>query len=155
MQRKNVVVVGDSNIVGTPLAVMLRDAGAGTVTVCHRIAYSNIFGDRSRAERGEARAGAAACLPRLPGPTPQAYARRSRNWGVDRAAGGLVGGEVWEKDAAADGATADGATPGSAPPQKKRVTVSVSHRADATAVEIQVRMMVSPGRSRTHKRLGS
>ena len=33
------VVVGDSNVVGTPLAVMLRDRGAATVTVCHRISY--------------------------------------------------------------------------------------------------------------------
>lgn len=33
------VVVGDSNVVGTPLAVMLRDRGAAAVTVCHRTSY--------------------------------------------------------------------------------------------------------------------
>ena len=33
------VVLGDSNVVGTPLAAMLRDRGAATVTVCHRISY--------------------------------------------------------------------------------------------------------------------
>jgi len=29
-----------SNIVGTPLAAMLRDEGAAAVTICHRISYS-------------------------------------------------------------------------------------------------------------------
>jgi hypothetical protein len=28
-----------SNTVGTPLAAMLRDAGAAAVTVCHRTSY--------------------------------------------------------------------------------------------------------------------
>lgn len=69
LQKKHVVVVGDSNIVGTPLSVLLRDAGAGTVTVCHRIAYTNIFEDRfMHAQRRQLRPHAHACLPRLPGP---------------------------------------------------------------------------------------
>lgn len=67
MQKKHVVVVGDSNIVGTPLSVLLRDAGAGTVTVCHRIAYNNLFGDRAAA-RMSPQLQVDACLPRLPGP---------------------------------------------------------------------------------------
>jgi hypothetical protein len=67
VQKKHVVVVGDSNIVGTPLSVLLRDAGAGTVTVCHRIAYNNLFDDRT-APRMRQQLRADACLPRLPGP---------------------------------------------------------------------------------------
>ena len=39
IQGKSCVVVGDSNIVGTPLAAMLRDKGAAAVTVCHRLSY--------------------------------------------------------------------------------------------------------------------
>lgn len=60
-------MLGDSNIVGTPLSVLLRDAGAGTVTVCHRIAYNNLFDDRT-APRMRPQLRADACLPRLPGP---------------------------------------------------------------------------------------
>jgi 5,10-methylene-tetrahydrofolate dehydrogenase/methenyl tetrahydrofolate cyclohydrolase len=33
---KTAVVLGDSNIVGTPLAALLRDEGAALVTICHR-----------------------------------------------------------------------------------------------------------------------
>lgn len=68
MQKKHVVVVGDSNIVGTPLSVLLRDAGAGTVTVCHRIAYNNLFEDRS-APRMRTQLRADACLPSSRGRT--------------------------------------------------------------------------------------
>jgi 5,10-methylene-tetrahydrofolate dehydrogenase/methenyl tetrahydrofolate cyclohydrolase len=38
-QGLSAVVVGDSNIVGTPLSGLLRDQGAATVTVCHRVSY--------------------------------------------------------------------------------------------------------------------
>lgn len=40
----SVVIVGDSNIVGMPLAMLFRDAGAATVTVVHRSSYSGLFG---------------------------------------------------------------------------------------------------------------
>lgn len=72
------MVVGDSNIVGTPLSVLLRDAGAGTVTVCHRIAYTNIFEDRlAHAKVRQLRSHAHACLPRLPGPYSRMGAAQS------------------------------------------------------------------------------
>lgn len=75
LQKKHVVVVGDSNIVGTPLSVLLRDAGAGTVTVCHRIAYNNLFEDRAAPDLRQ-QLHADACLPRLPGPySPEAVAK--------------------------------------------------------------------------------
>lgn len=57
------VVLGDSNIVGTPMAGLLRSAGAATVTVCSRPSYQKYFEDGHRAA-------ADVCLPRLPGPQP-------------------------------------------------------------------------------------
>ena len=39
VRGRRAVVVGDSNIVGTPLAVLLREAGAAAVTICHRLSY--------------------------------------------------------------------------------------------------------------------
>jgi 5,10-methylene-tetrahydrofolate dehydrogenase/methenyl tetrahydrofolate cyclohydrolase len=51
---KNVAIIGDSNIVGMPLAMLFRDEGASTVTVVHRTSYSGLFrndgGERSRLE---------------------------------------------------------------------------------------------------------
>ncbi|PSC72850.1 bifunctional 2-like [Micractinium conductrix] len=65
---RNVVVMGDSNIVGMPLAMLFRDAGAATVTVLHRTSYRELFNDATSSERANQRAAAAACLPRIPGP---------------------------------------------------------------------------------------
>lgn len=39
VEGKTAVIVGDSNIVGMPLAMLLRDRGAAAVTVCHRLSY--------------------------------------------------------------------------------------------------------------------
>jgi 5,10-methylene-tetrahydrofolate dehydrogenase/methenyl tetrahydrofolate cyclohydrolase len=39
VEGKTAVIVGDSNIVGMPLAMLLRDRGAAAVTVCHRPSY--------------------------------------------------------------------------------------------------------------------
>lgn len=64
------VVLGDSNIVGTPLAGLLRDLGAAVVTICHRMSYNEWFeGDWEQQQRARARA----CLPRLPGPQPHVH----------------------------------------------------------------------------------
>ena len=92
LQTKNVVVLGDSNIVGTPLAALLRNKGASSVTVCHRIALSRVFDpppvaghaiapaarpertteaaadNPAHEEEAVLRASVDACLPRLPGP---------------------------------------------------------------------------------------
>ena len=43
VRGKSVAIVGDSNIVGMPLAMLFRDAGAATVTVVHRSSYSGLF----------------------------------------------------------------------------------------------------------------
>ncbi|KAL4458107.1 hypothetical protein ABPG75_012972 [Micractinium tetrahymenae] len=68
VRGKSVVVMGDSNIVGMPLAMLFRDAGAATVTVLHRTSYRELFTDATSAERATQRAQASACLPRIPGP---------------------------------------------------------------------------------------
>ncbi len=94
---KSVAIVGDSNIVGMPLAMLFRDEGAATVTVVHRSSYSSLFsGGALAASKAEAlgdkmaqknlnqtaetaaaesdidiarrRAEANACLPHTPGP---------------------------------------------------------------------------------------
>lgn len=68
------VVVGDSNIVGTPLAALLRDAGAASVTVVHRASYAALFADAASEELAALRAEAAVCAPRVP-PGPGAASR--------------------------------------------------------------------------------
>ncbi|GIL43612.1 hypothetical protein Vafri_1263 [Volvox africanus] len=67
VQGKTCVVLGDSNIVGTPLAAMLRDKGAAAVTICHRRSYREWFEDQEQVQC--TRAAAAVCLPPLPGPS--------------------------------------------------------------------------------------
>lgn len=42
--QKTVVIVGDSNIVGMPLAMLFRDQGAGSVTIIHRSSFSTAGG---------------------------------------------------------------------------------------------------------------
>ena len=42
---RSVVIAGDSNIVGMPLAMLFRDAGAATVTVVHRSSYAGLFAE--------------------------------------------------------------------------------------------------------------
>lgn len=61
-----VVVIGDSNTVGLPLAVLFRDNGAAAVTICHRMAYDSYEESRRDAEASE-RANADACLPPISG----------------------------------------------------------------------------------------
>lgn len=39
VHHKTVVIVGDSNIVGMPLAMLFRDKGAGSVTIIHRSSF--------------------------------------------------------------------------------------------------------------------
>jgi len=69
IRGKRAVVLGNSNTVGTPLSMLLRDAGAASVTVCHRTALDfigpNKPGYPHKAEQPEHRAQAEACLPPL------------------------------------------------------------------------------------------
>jgi hypothetical protein len=145
VQEKNVVILGDSNIVGTPMSVMLRDAGAGSVTVCHRIAYRDLFIDRKLPESSDLRATAAACLPRLPGPSSASC--KSRNWSLDQRKGALMGGEGCFKGWADDGSDVERdsdealgsweAERGSGGAEQN-VTIRVSHSDDSTTIEVRV-----------------
>jgi 5,10-methylene-tetrahydrofolate dehydrogenase/methenyl tetrahydrofolate cyclohydrolase len=64
IHNKKVVVLGDSNTVGLPLAVLFRDHGAAAVTICHRVAYESYEESRRETEAAE-RATADACLPNV------------------------------------------------------------------------------------------
>eukprot|EP00210_Caulerpa_lentillifera_P002129 g2043.t1 len=66
VKGKTVVVVGDSNIVGVPLSVLLRNEDAAIVTVCHGISYKEIFSDQKQ-KIPEQRAQADTCHPAVPG----------------------------------------------------------------------------------------
>lgn len=52
IKDRSVAIVGDSNIVGMPLAMLLRDEGASTVTVVHKTSYSSLFRQGSDGESG-------------------------------------------------------------------------------------------------------
>lgn len=90
---RSVAIVGDSNIVGMPLAMLFRDEGAATVSVVHRSSYSSLFsGGAAAAGAGAAtaaqrRADANACLPHRPGPDMYDYQAR------DAAASAPAGGD--------------------------------------------------------------
>eukprot|EP00878_Enallax_costatus_P015476 GHUV01016211.1.p1 GENE.GHUV01016211.1~~GHUV01016211.1.p1 ORF type:complete len:429 (+),score=117.17 GHUV01016211.1:214-1500(+) len=73
---KTAVVLGDSNIVGTPLAALLRDEGAALVTTCHRVSYQKWYDQAASRTR---RAQAEVCLPRLPGPAPASEKARQHS----------------------------------------------------------------------------
>lgn len=56
---KTAVVIGDSSVVGTPLAMLLQANGVAALTVCPRSSYPEAF-------ESQARANAGACLPHQP-----------------------------------------------------------------------------------------
>ena len=65
---KHVVVLGNSNTVGTPLSMLCRDAGATAVTVCHRTALDLAPGAGPAGDDldADSRAALEACLPAIP-----------------------------------------------------------------------------------------
>ncbi|GMH32684.1 hypothetical protein BSKO_00518 [Bryopsis sp. KO-2023] len=75
LTNKTAVVLGDSNIVGTPLSVLLRNRGTAIVTVCHGPSYKKLFEHKEEVDGW--RAAAEACNPVLPGPVGR--------WSVDHA----------------------------------------------------------------------
>ncbi len=69
------MVVGDSNVVGLPLAMLLRDHNVAAVTICHRTALEDFYSENNIGNNADAchataqhRAEVGVCLPRLPGP---------------------------------------------------------------------------------------
>ena len=75
LQGKKAVVIGDSNVVGTPLAMLLRDSGVAALTVCHRSSFQDLFA--SAVQPKQARMEANACLPRTPGPAAYSLASKT------------------------------------------------------------------------------
>ena len=74
---KTAVVIGDSSVVGTPLAMLLQANGVAALTVCPRSAYPEAFASRnSNHEHSQARADAGACLPPFPTPGSPLQARQ-------------------------------------------------------------------------------
>ena len=66
---KTAVVIGDSSVVGTPLAMLLQANGVAALTVCPRSSYPEAFASgHSNSEHSQARADAGACLPPFPKP---------------------------------------------------------------------------------------
>lgn len=64
---KTAVVIGDSDVVGTPLAMLLQANGVAALTVCPRSSYPEAFkSSHSNSEHSQARADAGACLPHQP-----------------------------------------------------------------------------------------
>jgi len=66
VKGRHAVILGDSNIVGTPLSMLLRDHGAASVTVCHRLARPAAKQTLRLEALNRARAGT--CLPAVLGP---------------------------------------------------------------------------------------
>ena len=64
---KTAVVIGDSSVVGTPLAMLLKANGVAALTVCPRSSYPEAFeSNHSTSQHSQARADAGACLPHQP-----------------------------------------------------------------------------------------
>lgn len=72
LEGKTAVVVGDSNVVGLPLAMLLREHHVAAVTICHRTALQELYASEQDVCHASAqqRAQVGVCLPRLPGPRP-------------------------------------------------------------------------------------
>ena len=73
LQGKKAVVIGDSNVVGTPLAMLLRDSGVAALTVCHRSSFQDLFAQAAPVQE-HARVQADVCLPSTPGPAAYSLA---------------------------------------------------------------------------------
>ena len=63
---------GDSNVIGMPLSMLLRNAGVAVLTTCHRISYKEVLMDSRAETRAAAPADADACGPSLPCPDAHA-----------------------------------------------------------------------------------
>ena len=66
---------GDSNVVGMPLSMLLRNAGVAATTTCHSISYTETLIDSRADKRAAGRAAADACGPSLPGTCPATWVR--------------------------------------------------------------------------------
>ena len=71
LQGKKAVVIGDSGVVGTPMAMLLQANGVAALTVCPRSLFPEAFAPTNNSSKcSQARADAGACLPALPKAEP-------------------------------------------------------------------------------------
>lgn len=79
LQGKSAVVIGNSGIVGTPLAMLLQANGVAALTVCPRSSYPEAFASAQGSADKEARAEAGACLPPVP-EAVDAFTSKNASW---------------------------------------------------------------------------
>lgn len=79
LHGKSAVVIGNSGIVGTPLAMLLQANGVAALTVCPRSSYPEAFAPVQTSEDGNARAEAGASLPAV-SEAFEAFAGRHASW---------------------------------------------------------------------------
>lgn len=79
LRGKSAVVIGNSGIVGTPLAMLLQANGVAALTVCPRSSYPEAFASPLGSIGTEARAEAGACLPPLPEAVDK-FRNRNASW---------------------------------------------------------------------------
>ena len=72
LEARGVAPQGDSNVVGMPLSMLLRNAGVAALTSCHRNSYKELLQGAHSADGPQQRAQAQACGPTLPGGSAEA-----------------------------------------------------------------------------------
>lgn len=102
VQGRSAVVVGDSNIVGTPLAALLRDQGAAAVTVCHRTSYKDWCGPASTQKRAQISGHLPNPLTQIPGPS---FAKTNTRGKSQQQAGAHQAGHAGELESTMQAAT--------------------------------------------------
>ena len=79
LHGKSAVVIGNSGIVGTPLAMLLQANGVAALTVCPRSSYPEAFVAAQGSKDSNARAEAGACLPPVP-EAVDAFKHKHTSW---------------------------------------------------------------------------
>ena len=79
LHGKSAVVIGNSGIVGTPLAMLLQANGVAALTVCPRSSYPEAFAPTQGPEDRDARAEAGACVPPVP-EAVEAFKHKHASW---------------------------------------------------------------------------
>lgn len=79
LHGKSAVVIGNSGIVGTPLAMLLQANGVAALTVCPRSSFPEAFAPAQDSKSSDARAEAGACVPPVP-ESVNAFKHKHASW---------------------------------------------------------------------------
>lgn len=79
LHGKSAVVIGNSGIVGTPLAMLLQANGVAALTVCPRSSYPEAFAPAQNSSNSNATAQAGACVPPVP-EAVDAFKHKHASW---------------------------------------------------------------------------